>query len=67
MKWEYKRVLFPGNLAIDHNVPDPVEDSLNSLGKDGWELVSTANIDGAQNSRFYKDACIIEYIFKREI
>jgi hypothetical protein len=67
MKWEYKRILFTGNLAINDITPDPVEDSLNNLGNDGWELVSTTNIDGSQNSRFYKDTCLIEYIFKREV
>ncbi len=84
MKWEYKRILFPGNLAIENfhlrsekkryrhdgslkdlNIPDPVEDFLNELGNDGWELVATTIVDGAQNSHKCKETCVIEYIFKR--
>ncbi len=84
MRWEYKRVLFPGDLVIGDlhqqkrntryssngsiahpDAPDPVEDYLNELGNEGWELTATTLVDGAQNSQFFRERCIIEYIFKR--
>ena len=77
MKWEYKRILADGDStimdnrntvkALDEQGCEEFENTLNTLGQEGWELVTAVIIDGVQTSRFYKDRCIIEYIFKRPV
>jgi|GEM_PF-6760196 len=76
MKFEYKRVVIPlsetrkkydirGKLKSE--IQDSTESTLNSLGSEGWELVSAVNLDSGADD---KGAIIIgamEYIFKRQL
>ena len=77
MKWEYKRITRKNAFLerTDTGFRDPrhepsIEDfekTLNELGQDGWELASSAVVDGYQSDMFYKTFCVIEYIFKRPV
>ena len=50
VKWEYKVMPLKTRVHIDHFTTEKkpvlkgVQDELNVLGKDGWELVSVQNI-----------------------
>jgi len=58
MKWEYKVVPIKTRIHSDHfeggskPVMDDVQNDLNSLGKEGWELVSVQDISLQDNRRF---------------
>jgi hypothetical protein len=50
VKWEYKVMPLRTKISIDHFATEgkptieSIQDELNILGKDGWELVSVQNI-----------------------
>jgi hypothetical protein len=58
MKWEYKVVPIKTRIHSDHfeggNKPvmDDMQNDLNSLGKEGWELVSIQDIILQDGRRF---------------
>jgi hypothetical protein len=58
MKWEYKVVPIKTRIHSDHfeggskPVMDDVQNDLNSLGKEGWELVSVQDISLQDDRRF---------------
>ena len=64
--WEYRLVLVRTQIRSDHfhadrkPVIEGVEDELNKLGKDGWELVN------AQNIRLPDDRMFTLLYFKRK-
>ena len=39
-KWEYKIVILPGEGIRRVRPPEEAEDTLNELGREGWEVVS---------------------------
>ena len=50
VKWEYKVLPLKTKVRVDHfategkPVMESIQDELNILGKDGWDLVSVQNI-----------------------
>ena len=77
MNWEYKRVLISvketvrkkyDKHGVDRNPADAdsVEDLLNMLGSEGWELVTAVNLDSGADSQMHPILNVIEYVFKRK-
>ena len=60
MVWEYKRIIRVSETMKDNDL----EELFNSLGKDGWELITATNLSTG-NSQYYKDTSKIEYLFRR--
>ena len=57
-KWEYKVIPIKTRIHSDHfeggkkPVMEDVQNDLNSLGKDGWELVSVQDVSLLDGRRF---------------
>ena len=87
-KWEYKTIsvntsVVDGPYIIVHPHADPVhllfnlQDSLNTLGQEGWELVNTIELVGTTFPNFGDDKYVtgirgqvatrtVQFVFKRE-
>ncbi|HNT24754.1 MAG TPA: DUF4177 domain-containing protein [Anaerolineales bacterium] len=48
-KWEYRVVSFGGILSDAKN--ETIEDALNALGEEGWEVVSAVAMDNSNRVR----------------
>jgi hypothetical protein len=67
LKWEYKVVPIKTRIRIDHfegtkPVMDDVQNDLNILGKEGWELVTVQDIS-LQDGRMFT----VAYLKRQEI
>lgn len=76
MKFEYKRVIISlSQTAIKYdergklksNVEDSTEELFNSLGSEGWELVSAVNLDSGADGKGAIIVSAMEYLFKRQV
>ncbi len=67
-EWEYKIVDLPkndGGVFEGSHIPAPTEDSLNELGKDGWELAMSLPVrDGKVSGSGYV-SLPTKIVFKR--
>ena len=61
-KWEYKTVMIKatGWFSCGKVDPNVLDERLNALGKDGWELVSAFD-----TSKYDGETCDVVLIFKR--
>ena len=64
-KWEYKIIIPEIKGWIDKKInPDELEKTLNTLGENGWELVSVSSLTG--QSGWGSETKGIYFIFKRK-